>query len=263
MVYHADMVDTIPASATGLQVVKRAAAVLRFVGRDGGGPRLADLAPKVDLPKTTLHRVVGALAEEDLLRVDDAGRIWLGRALIELSRAATADLAAQVRPAVQRLHRAVDETVDVAIVEGATVRFIDQIQSTRPLRAVSAVGAVFPLHASANGKAALAAMAPAEAAAVLAGPLEPLTPATITDPAVLRAELADIARSGVGYDRQEHTVGICAVGAAVIGPVGPVLTLSLPVPTERFIASQDDLVAALRTAVLEATDLLGLVRSEP
>ena len=246
------------ASSSGLQVVQRAAAVLRVVGREGGGPRLADLAPSVDLPKTTLHRVVGALADEGLLRIDDAGRIWLGSALIELSRAATADLAAQVRPAVVRLHRAVDETVDVAIVEGATVRFIDQIQSTRPLRAVSAVGAVFPLHASANGKAALAAMAPVEAAAVLAGPLEPLTPATITDPAVLRNELAEIARSGIGYDLQEHTVGICAVGAAVLGPAGPVLTLSMPVPTERFIANQDELAGALRTAVADATELLGL-----
>ena len=186
------MSPTTSSSASGLQVVRRAASVLRVVGREGGGPRLADLAPMVDLPKTTLHRVVGALAEEGLLRVDPSGRIWLGSELIELSRAVTADLAAQVRPAVQRLHRAVDETVDVAIVEGATVRFIDQIQSTRPLRAVSAVGAVFPLHASANGKAALAAMAPADAAPVLAGPLEPLTPATITDAAVLRAELAEM-----------------------------------------------------------------------
>lgn len=261
VVYHADMIDTTPPASSGLQVVQRAAAVLRVIGSEGGGPRLADLAPKVDLPKTTLHRVVGSLADEGLLRVDDAGRIWLGRALIELSRAATADLAAQVRPAVVRLHRTVDETVDVAIVEGATVRFIDQIQSTRPLRAVSAVGAVFPLHASANGKAALAAMAPTEAAAVLAGPLEPLTPASITDPGVLRSELAEIARTGIAFDRQEHTVGICAVGAAVIGPSGPVLTLSLPVPTERFVVSQDDLVAALRTAIGEASDLLGLVRS--
>ena len=252
------MSPTTSSSASGLQVVRRAASVLRVVGREGGGPRLADLAPMVDLPKTTLHRVVGALADEGLLRVDPSGRIWLGSELIELSRAATADLAAQVRPAVQRLHRAVDETVDVAIVEGTTVRFIDQIQSTRPLRAVSAVGAVFPLHASANGKAALAAMAPADAAPVLAGPLEALTPATITDAAVLRAELTEIARSGIGYDRQEHTVGICAVGSAIVGPAGPVLTLSLPVPTDRFIERQDDLIAALRTAVAEAADLLGL-----
>jgi DNA-binding IclR family transcriptional regulator len=257
------MPETSASSSSGLQVVQRAAAVLRVVGDQGGGPRLADLATRVDLPKTTLHRVVGALADEGLLRVDDGGRIWLGAALIELSRAATADLATQVRPAVSRLHRAVDETVDVAIVEGPTVRFIDQIQSTRPLRAVSAVGAVFPLHASANGKAALAAMAPGEAAAVLAGPLEALTPATITDPAVLRAELVEIARSGIGYDRQEHTVGICAVGAAVVGPAGPVLTLSLPVPTERFVANQDELTAALRTAIAEAADLLGLGAISP
>ena len=47
-------------------------------------------------------------------------------------------------------------------------------------------------------------------------------------------------------------------GAAVVGPAGPVLTLSLPVPTDRFITSQDHLVAALRTAIEAATALLGL-----
>lgn len=41
---------------------------------------------------------------------------------------------------------------------------------------------------------------------------------------------------------------------------GPVLTLSLPVPTERFIASQDDLVVALRVAIADAGELLGFSR---
>ena len=86
-----------------------------------------------------------------------------------------------------------------------------------------------------------------------------MAPRTDWNP-VLRAELAEIARSGIAYDRQEHTVGICAVGSAVVGPTGPVLTLSLPVPTERFIASQDELTAALRTAIADASDLLGLSR---
>lgn len=247
-----------PPPRDGLQVLQRSVLVLRAVAGHGGGPRLADLAEVVDLPKTTIHRVVNALATEGLLRIDDGGRIWLGPLLLSLSRAATGDLAAQVRPAVLALHRALDETVDVSVVDGGAVRFIDQVQSTQPLRAVSAVGASFPLHATANGKAVLAALPPGEAAAVLAGPLPALTPHTITDPAALRAELAEIASVGVAFDREEHTLGISAAGVAVVGPTGPVLALSVPAPTERFERTRSEIVAALRTAATEAAALLGL-----
>jgi DNA-binding IclR family transcriptional regulator len=238
--------------------VERSALVLRSVAGHGGGPRLADLAEVVDLPKTTIHRVVNALAAEGLLRIDDGGRIWLGPLLLALSRAATGDLAAQVRPAVLALHRELDETVDVSVVDGGVVRFIDQLQSTQPLRAVSAVGASFPLHATANGKAVLAALPPGEAASVLAGPLPALTAATITEAEALRSELARIAVDGIAFDREEHTLGICAAGVAIVGPTGPVLALSVPAPTERFERTQDQIVAALRRAGASAAALLGL-----
>jgi DNA-binding IclR family transcriptional regulator len=239
-----------------VQGIERAAAVLRAVGARGGGCRLVDVVAAVGLPKTTVHRVVGALAEEGLLRVDGEGRLWLGPTLVDLARSAAVDLVAQVRPAVVALHRATDETVDVAVLDGTTVRFVDQIQSTRPLRAVSEVGAAFPLHATANGKAALAALPEAEREAVLAVALPRLTSRTVVDPDRLRAELAEVAATGVAFDREEHTEGISAVGAAVVGPHGPLLTLSIPVPTERFVRSEADLVAALRAAVAEAASLV-------
>lgn len=239
-----------------MQGIERAAAVLRAVGHGGGGLRLVDLVDAVGLPKTTVHRVVGALEAEGLLRTDAAGRIWLGQTVRDLARRATTDLAAQVRPAVVALHRATDETVDVAVVDGALVRFIDQVQSTQALRVVSEVGAAFPLHATANGKAALAAMAAADVDEVLALGLPRLTPATIVDPDRLRVSLDDVRTTGVAFDEEEHTAGISAVGAAVVGPDGPVLTLSIPAPTERFAASRDALVTALRTAVDEATALV-------
>lgn len=239
-----------------MQGIERAATVLRAVGHGRGGLRLTEVVEAVGLPKTTVHRVVGALEGEGLLRTDAGGRIWLGQGLRSLAQRATTDLAAQVRPAVVALHRATDETVDVAVVDGALVRFIDQVQSTRALRVVSEVGAAFPLHATANGKAALAALAPGELDEVLALGLPRLTPSTIVDPGRLRAELDAVRAAGVAFDHEEHTAGISAVGAAVAGPDGPVLTLSIPAPSERFAATRDALVAALRTAIDEATALL-------
>jgi len=253
-----DVDDGHTRSDGGLQVVRRAAVVLRAIGDHGGGLRLTDLAHHVDLPKTTIHRVVNALATERLLQIDDGGRIWLGTDLALLSRAAVVDLAARIRPALVGLHRSLDETVDVSVLEGASARFIDQLAGTKALRVVSAVGATFPLHATANGKALLAGLAPVEAHHLLAGPLERYTPNTTVEGPVLEAELDLIRHHGIAVDQEEHTLGICAAGAAVIGPDGPILAISVPVPTDRFTPRRDEIVAALRSAVGEASRLLDL-----
>ena len=230
--------------------------ILRAIADHGGGLRLADLADHVDLPKTTIHRVANALAAEHLLQIDEGGRIWLGTDLTRLSRAAVDDLAARIRPAIVGLNRTLDETVDVSVLEGTSARFVDQLPSTKPLRVVSAVGASFPLHATANGKALLAGLRPPEAARLLVGPLERYTPNTTVELPDVLAQLDLVRRTGVAVDHEEHTVGICAVGASVGGAHGPILAISVPVPTDRFAPRRDEIVAALRSAVVEASRLL-------
>ena len=85
--------------------------------------------------------------------------------------------------------------------------FVDQIQSSHRLRAVSAIGVRFPLESTANGKAALAALEDTEAEAAL----------TRFGPGIaerLRAEVAEIRRTGIAFDRDEHTPGISAAAIA-------------------------------------------------
>ena len=102
------------------------------------------------------------------------------------------------------------------------------------------------LHASANGKAMLAAMPAPDVRRVLNGRLEPFTDHTIVNPADLRAELDRIkAADGVAYDREEQSLGVSAIGA-VIGTVDhDMLALSIPVPTQRFIGREAELQAAV------------------
>ena len=128
--------------------------------------------------------------------------------------------------------------------------------STHRLRAVSAVGARFPAHCTANGKAFLAALPPDRALALLPARLPRCTPHTIVKRSALLQELERVRGRGVAFDREEHTEGICAVGAAVLGPLGPLAAISVPMPTTRFRAGEQRCAAAVQRAAREAAAAL-------
>ena len=115
---------------------------------------------------------------------------------------------------------------------------------------MSAVGAVFPLHCTANGKAILAALPPEAVREVLPARLERFTASTITKLADLTRELDTIRETGVAFDREEHTHGISAGGIAVSDAFGRLAALSVPMPTQRF-RGRECAIARELTAVLD------------
>ncbi|MBX7070475.1 MAG: IclR family transcriptional regulator [Microthrixaceae bacterium] len=243
-------------STTSIQVLQRAALIIRTIGEHRGGLRLAELGELVDLPKTTIHRIVGALTEEHLVRVDPSGRVWIGSSVLSLARLAATELAEQLRPVLIDLHHAVDETVDLSVLDGASVHFIDQIQSTQRLRAVSTVGSTFPLHCSANGKAFLAALPGDTLDELLTSPLARFTDNTLVDPDELRAELDVVRSEGVAYDYEEHTTGIAAIAAAITDDTDPIAAISITTPADRFEVNEPRLRLELLAATSRARELL-------
>lgn len=256
MMQNTTMKPVDPAGRHGVQAIARAGAVLRALETSPGGLSLGEIAATVDLPKSTVHRLVAALAAEDLVAQEPGGRARLGNGLARLAAAGREALPDRLRPVLLELRRELDETVDLAVLDDDAVRFVDQVAAPRRLRAASAVGELFPLHCTANGKALLAALPAAEATARLPQRLPRFTPQTITARKRLLAELATVRREGVAFDREEHTEGICAVGAAVLDPTGPVAALSVPVPAQRFAGREAALAAAVRTAAASASSLL-------
>jgi DNA-binding IclR family transcriptional regulator len=230
--------------------------VLRALGEAPQGLGLSELAAAVELPKPTVHRLVGALAEEDLVTQEPGGRTRLGSELARLAAAGRESLSDRLHPVLVGLRRDLDETVDLAVLDGATVRFIDQVPASRRLRAASAVGEAFPLHCTANGKALLAGMPKEKALALLPRWLPQLTPNTIHSRDALRVELARIRGEGVAFDREEHTLGICAAGVAIHDATGPVAAISVPVPTQRFAEQEHSLAKRLRKAAADGSKLL-------
>ncbi len=226
----------------GIQVLRRAAAALDEIAADPGQLRLVDLGERLGLAKSTGRRLLMGLVEVGLASVDSHGRFSLGERLLGFGSAAGAHISAIFRPTIERVARTTDgETVDLSILRGQRMWFVDQIESSHRLRAVSAIGVRFPLDVTANGKAALAALEDADAQAAISR----------SNPALaegLRREIAEIRRTGIAFDRGEHTPGISAAAIARRASGDNIVAVSVPAPTERFLEKEQRIIAALRTA---------------
>lgn len=229
-----------------VQVITRVADILRALENEPDGLSLAQIAARVGLARSTVHRLtVGLTSEGFVIPASPNGRVRLGPALTRLGVASRRELKEELEPFVRRLADALEETIDVAVLDGPSVRFVDQIEGAHRLRAVSRVGDRFPLHCSANGKALLAALPREQAERLLPPRLEAFTPHTITSRAEIWKELDRITQAGCAFDREEHSLGICAVAAVVRDASEAAAALTVVVPTQRFTGNEQYFVDQL------------------
>ena len=225
----------------GIQVIARAAAVLRALKDCQTGLSLGQIADRIALPRSTVQRIVAALIDERLLIATRAAGVRLGpelQALAEAARTNTVDLC---RPHLNALMAATGETVDLSVLRGGQMVFLDQVQGSHRLRAVSSVGEHFALTTTANGRAALSIL-PEDQATALA--LAEWGPAGGKLPDLL-ARLALTRKLGFAEDNDDHTEGISAIGIAFRDFGGDVFAISLPIPTSRFAERRAQVTAAL------------------
>lgn len=243
---HESTRDAIP-ERPSIQVISRAAAILWALEKNPDGLSLGEIARLVGLPRSTVQRIVDALDRENLIIASSPGSgVRLGPALLALAAATRFEIAELLHPTLEAIAKETGESVDLAIAEQDKVVFVDQVAGTHRLTAVSAIGVSFPLHCSANGKAVLAALDDGALGQLRKRMrLTRQTANTITSWPVLSEELARIRTTGVAVDREENSLGICAVAAAVRGPTGELAAISIPVPTQRFSAKEAELSALL------------------
>jgi len=236
----------------GMQVVTRAAAVLEALAQTRGGQSLAALADRTGLPKTTVHRLCTALEQVGYVRVDAAtGHREIGPALLRLAVLGRRDLRAVLEPYVERLSFELNETVDLAVLDGSDVVFIAQHPAPqRELMAIARVGAHFPAHSMASGKVLLATLSPEDLRRRLPERLEPALGGSRKNKADLLREIDDVRAGGLGVEREELRVGICAVAVAVTDVDGRSASIAVPMPASRFY--QDE--AAVASRLLEVRD---------
>lgn len=224
-------------------MIARAASILRALEDESAGLSLGQIAQRVNLARSTVQRIVAALECERLvIAATPNGRVRLGPAILRLAASVRSDFTALARPFLERLSSELQETVDLSVAKKTQLVFIDQVIGSQRLRTVSAVGETFPLHCTANGKAYLAQLSDQAIEKLIGRTYEQRTPKTLTRIETLLEDVATARRTGVAYDREEHTLGISAAGVALRDPLGNAVAISVPVPAQRF-AAQEALIA--------------------
>ena len=229
----------------GIQVISRAADILRILGNETTGLSLGQIAKKVNLPRSTVQRIVSALSVEGFIAIEKGyGGIKLGPEIQSLANASTLNLRERIRPLMQNLSDRTGETVDLAILQGNQMLFIDQVVGSHRLRTVSSIGETFPLVTSANGKAALSCIDEDRANQLIAQELERRAEVTTSFEAIC-AEIDHIRATRLAFDEDEHTDGISAIGYAMASDQGEIFAISVPVPTSRYGRTKAALVRAV------------------
>ncbi|WP_152612126.1 IclR family transcriptional regulator [Ruegeria sp. ANG-S4] len=228
----------------GIQVISRAASILRVLKENQSGMSLGKIAERVDLPRSTVQRITRALAKEKLVISDaNGGGLRLGPELSALAGAAQYSIVEHCRLLLTELTQKTGETTDLAVMRGIGMVFLDQVPGVYRLTTVSQVGEVFPLTSTANGKACLARLTTDEAIKLTKNEWDRNgVQRSLED---FLTELEDVRKQGLAYDLDEHSAGVSAIGFSFTDWVGDLHAISIPVPSTRFPRQRETIENAL------------------
>jgi DNA-binding IclR family transcriptional regulator len=232
--------------------VERALALLGLFDDGRRAVALPEVAALLRLPRSTAHRLLASLEGGGLLVYDRRAREYrLSLRVARLGEIArrSIDLRAVARRHLERLVRETGESAFLLVVQDASAIVIDVEESGHPLKLTLPVGRPWPLHAGASNRVMLAYLPPDQVAAYLARPLEQVTPRTITDPAVLAAELEATRQRGYAYSTGELTPDVAGVAVPILADGLLVGGLSVAGPASRL---REDRVGAIAAALQAA-----------
>lgn len=218
--------------------VGKALDVLDLVASFDRPVRFNEVLARSPFPKATLYRFVQTLTKTGMLAYDPDRHTYApGLRLVRLAHTAwrQASLAPIARPYVEEISAQVGETIHVAQMEGGQVLFVDKVKAVDMFETMARVGKVAPGYCTGVGKAILAFLPCGERdRALKQQAYMRYTPSTHADRESLEAELADIRKQGIAYDREEHERSIISIAAPILTDSGSVIgSLSIATSTSR------------------------------
>lgn len=219
--------------------VANAARILKSFTTQNPHWGVSELARHLDLSTSTAHRLLSTLADEQVLEQDPAtGRYRLGLSIFDLAAAMPTQrtLHEAVLVSMTELRSRTGETVQVGVLDGRQVVYVERLDSPNTLRVFSELGRRAPIHSTSSGKALVAFAPRHQREQILDGlDLPQLTDATITDLMAFRRELADTRQRGYSENRQESEPGVVSIAAPIRNDTGSVVaSLSVAGPKERM-----------------------------
>jgi IclR family pca regulon transcriptional regulator len=236
-----------------VQSLERGLAVIRAFGTDHARMTLSEVAREAGLSRASARRFLHTLVELGYVVTD--GRVFALRPqVLELGYAYLSSLSLPevAQPHLEQLAEDVGESSSVAVLDGADIVYVARVATRRIMSAAIQVGTRFPAAATSMGRAVLAHVPDGEREAFLAAvSLTPLTPRTITDKSLLRAELSAVREQGWALVDQELEEGLRSIAAPLCDASGRVVAaVNVSAPVRR--GPVEDMVAEIRPPLLRA-----------
>jgi DNA-binding IclR family transcriptional regulator len=224
---------------------------------------LSELSGRLELPPSTVHGIIRTLVDHGMVTQErGSGRYQLGPAVLRLGNVYldTLELRSRAVTWSEELARRSGFAVRTGVLLGDDVVIIHHEPRPDGSRQMPEVGIVIPAHASALGKALLAFL-PDDAKRLLDGPaLRSMTGETVTDPALLAAQLDQVGTSGIALESDEAVLGECGAAAAVFDATGlAVGAVGVVVPSNEWPVD-DGVVDAVRSTARTISRELGASR---
>ena len=241
-----------------VQVLDRALAILDTLSAQGPDLSLGELSEKLNLHKSTTHRLMMVLERHKLIERNSVnGRYRLGLKLFELGTRAVSqlDLRERARPFLEKLVLETSETVHLCLLDDSEVVYLDKVEPVRSVRMATSVGRRNPAHCTAVGKAIMAYLSDAQVEEIVRKQgMKAMTANTITSLVELKKELKVVRERGYAIDNEEIEEGVRCVGCVVRGFSGePLAAISVSAPAFRLTK---DKVKGLSQPVVAAADAL-------
>lgn len=204
---------------------------------------LSESADFLGVSPSTAHRLLAMLVFHGMARQDSSrqeygpGPVLLQMGLHMLRQYA---VLSRSREVIAEIAERFDETVQLSVLDGTSISYIDGIETRRALRAALRVGTSLPAHATAAGKSALAQLSIEQFRALYpSSKLPAVTKRTTRRRTELEAELELVRERGYATNMGESEDGICAVASALWTPIGvSPATISIAAPETRMNAEK-------------------------
>ena len=240
------------------QSLERGLAILSSFHSDRQLIGVSELSRELTLSRSTAHRYISTLARLGYLQQDpDSKRYRLGPKVLDLGFSAinSMDLREVSAPHLRQLSDKTGYTVNLAILDGIDVVYIERCRTARPgqweIDLNLHVGARLPAYCTAMGKAMLAFVPEEQREEIIARiDFAPRGPNTITDAPAFREELARIREAGVAVNNEELAYGLRSIAAPIHSHNGDALA-ALNLAVHRTMLSMDELMARLGPAVIQ------------
>lgn len=246
---------------TNHHILESAIKILNYVAEKERGVTFKEIYSELQIPKSTAYSLVQTFVNMEYLYKDnDTGRFTIGLKCFEIGNSylGVNSLFLQAKEILEAISIKCNETTHFAVLDGTDIVYIYKFDSRQPIRIFSNIGKRMPAHATAVGKALLAAHSDEEIRNIYKGKeLEKLTDNTITSLDILIQQLQEIRKSGVAFEKEESTPSVQCIGVAILSrQKKPAAGISIAIPTYRAPKKLDKFITLLFEAKKQMENML-------